>query len=312
MQYSEISSLADRILDNIDRVMIGKRPIATQILAAILSSGHVLLEDVPGTGKTTLAKAFALSFSGQFSRIQCTPDVLPSDITGMTIFHQENSTFEFLPGPVFTNILLVDEINRATPRTQSALLEAMQEGQVSENSKTYPLPDPFLVIATENPVESQGTFPLPEAQLDRFMMQLTPGYPDHAEAIQMLRSRETTDPLAGLSPVASLDELTRARALCRSCAISDDLLDYLARICEAARDPALVFLGPSPRAMLMLMTVSKAYAAIQGRDYVLPDDIKAFVVPVLGHRILMQGSDTPAQFLAHLLDTVPVPTEVTQ
>ena len=198
MQYQDISTLCSRIQSNISKVLIGKETIVQQLLASILAGGHVLLEDVPGTGKTTLAKAFAKSIAGRFSRIQFTPDLLPSDVTGMTIYRQADSSFEFIKGPVFTNILLADEINRATPRTQSALLEAMEERQVTENGTRYVLSSPFLVIATQNPVESQGTFPLPEAQLDRFLVRLTPGYPDKQESIRMLKSREQADPLSGL------------------------------------------------------------------------------------------------------------------
>ncbi|MBQ8092477.1 MAG: MoxR family ATPase [Clostridia bacterium] len=312
MQYQDISTLCSRIQSNISKVLIGKETIVQQLLASILAGGHVLLEDVPGTGKTTLAKAFAKSIAGRFSRIQFTPDLLPSDVTGMTIYRQADSSFEFIKGPVFTNILLADEINRATPRTQSALLEAMEERQVTENGTRYVLSSPFLVIATQNPVESQGTFPLPEAQLDRFLVRLTPGYPDKQESIRMLKSREQADPLSGLSSVATLDEILEAQQLYKTCHISDDLLLYIVTLCEAARNPEHVILGPSPRAMLMLMSIAKAWAAIQGRDYVLPDDIREMFIPVLSHRILPKGyheQGTETEFLKQVLAAVPVPTE---
>ncbi|MBQ9009773.1 MAG: MoxR family ATPase [Clostridia bacterium] len=312
MLYTDISTFTNRIVDNIRPVLVGKERIIRQLLAAVLAGGHVLLEDVPGTGKTTLAKAFAGSITGRYARIQFTPDLLPSDVTGMTIYRQGTGTFEFLPGPVFTNVLLADEINRATPRTQSALLEAMEERQVTENGKTYPLKPPFFVIATQNPVESQGTFPLPEAQMDRFLVRLTPGYPDAAQSVQMLESRDRKDPLADLSGVVRPGELLEAQQLAKDCQISKDLLGYIVALCEYVRNPEKVTLGPSPRAMLMLMHISKVWAAMQGRDYVIPEDIRELADSVLAHRLIPKGFHEPGYehtLIRECLQAVPVPTE---
>ena len=312
MLYIDISTFADRIVSNIRPVLVGKDTLIRQLLAAVLAGGHVLLEDVPGTGKTTLAKAFAGSIAGRYARIQFTPDLLPSDVTGMTIYRQTTGTFEFLPGPVFTNVLLADEINRATPRTQSALLEAMEERQVTENGDTYPLQPPFFVIATQNPVESQGTFPLPEAQMDRFLVRLSPGYPDTEQSVQMLESRDRKDPLSSLQSVARPEDLLEVQQLAQTCQISRDLLHYIVALCECARNPEKVTLGPSPRAMLMLMHISKVWAAMQGRDYVIPEDIRELADPVLAHRLIPGGFHEPGYehtLIQECLSSVPVPTE---
>ena len=312
MLYKDISTFADRIVSNIRPILVGKDTLIRQLLAAVLAGGHVLLEDVPGTGKTTLAKAFAGSIAGRYARIQFTPDLLPSDVTGMTIYRQTTGTFEFLPGPVFTNVLLADEINRATPRTQSALLEAMEERQVTENGDTYPLQPPFFVIATQNPVESQGTFPLPEAQMDRFLVRLSPGYPDTEQSVQMLESRDRKDPLSSLQSVARPEDLLEVQQLAQTCQISHDLLHYIVALCECARNPEKVTLGPSPRAMLMLMHISKVWAAMQGRDYVIPEDIRELADPVLAHRLIPGGFHEPGYehtLIQEFLSSVPVPTE---
>ena len=312
MEYANIASLAQKIKENIAKVIVGKDDQIELVLTALLSGGHVLLEDMPGTGKTTLAKSLAGSMDCGFARVQFTPDLLPADITGMRIFEQKSGTFTFIKGPAFTNILLADEINRATPRTQSALLECMEERQISEGGITYKLDKPFLVIATQNPVETQGTFPLPEAQLDRFLMRLSLGYPDHAEAVTMMRRFINRQPLAEITPVTTGDEVKAAAALSRSYRVDDDVMDYMAALCEAARNPDKVRLGPSPRAMLALMRCSQAYAAIHGRDYVIPDDVKALAVSVLSHRIILRGIHHGANsenFVRELLDIVPVPTE---
>jgi len=312
MEYFQIAELAKKLRHNVSRVIVGKEQQIELILTAMLSGGHVLLEDVPGTGKTTMAKALSKSLSCGFARIQFTPDLLPSDVTGSRIYDQNNGSFTFIKGPAFTNILLADEINRATPRTQSALLECMEERQITEGGVTYSLQEPFLVIATQNPVESQGTFPLPEAQLDRFLIRLSLGYPSHEEAVQLLARFINGKPLEQISSVVTREELREAAALCGKCKVSEDVMDYMARLCEAARDPEKVRLGPSPRALLALMRASQALAAIRGRDFVIPDDVKELAVPVLAHRILVRGvtyQNTAESFLRGLLEQVAAPTE---
>ena len=313
MDYSQISTLARQLRENVARVIVGKDQQIELILTAMLSGGHVLLEDVPGTGKTTAAKALARSLRCRFSRVQFTPDLLPADITGMRIYHQRTGEFVFNKGPAFTNILLADEINRATPRTQSALLECMEERQITEGGVTYPLEKPFLVIATQNPVETQGTFPLPEAQLDRFLMRLSLGYPTREESVTLLRRFIDRQPLAEIDAVAAGEQITGAAELCRTCRVDPDLMDYMARLCEEARNPDKVRLGPSPRALLALMRCCQALAAIRGRSYVIPDDVKELAVPVLAHRIILRGihKASAEEFLRELLDRIPVPTEKT-
>ena len=315
MEYTQISSLAKNLNENISRVIVGKQQQIELILTALLSGGHVLLEDVPGTGKTTMAKALAKSLNCSFSRVQFTPDLLPADITGMRIYNQQSSEFTFLPGPAFTNILLADEINRATPRTQSALLECMEERQITEGGITYPLQTPFLVIATQNPVETQGTFPLPEAQLDRFLMRLSLGYPSREEAVSLMQRFIRNQPLEALAPVAEASQLQEAAAVCMACRVDPDIMDYMAALCEAARDPEKVRLGPSPRALLALMRCCQTLAAIRGRDYVIPDDVKELAVPVLAHRIVMRNTSYQLSadgFVRQLLSQVTVPTEKLQ
>ena len=312
MDYTQIAELAAKLKENIGRVIVGKTQQTELLLAAMLAGGHVLLEDVPGTGKTTMAKALARSLECSFSRVQFTPDLLPADIVGIRIYDQKSGEFTFIKGPAFTNILLADEINRATPRTQSALLECMEERQITEGGITYRLEEPFLVIATQNPVETQGTFPLPEAQLDRFLMQLSLGYPTKEESVALLQRFVTDQPLAQIQPVADGALIREAAALCRSCFVNDDVMEYMASLCEAARDPNKVRLGPSPRALLALMRCCQALAAIRGRNYVLPDDVKELAVPVLAHRIIMRGShyqESGQKLIQELLVKIPVPTE---
>ena len=312
METKQVAALAAKLKENISRVLVGKEQTIEYVAAAFLAGGHILLEDMPGTGKTTLAKALAKSLDCAYARVQFTPDLLPADITGMRIYDQKVGTFHFVKGPAFTNILLADEINRATPRTPSALLECMEEKQITEGGITYPLEEPYLVIATQNPVETQGTFPLPEAQLDRFLLCLYLGYPDREQSVAMLERFLKDAPLEKLESVASAGDILDAREACRNCRVDRDLLDYMAAICEEARNPGQVRLGPSPRALLALMRTCQALAMIRGRDYVLPDDVKELAVPVLAHRMILRGlqsRQTPAQFLAELLGRVPVPTE---
>jgi len=311
MEYQQIASLVERIRQNIQKVIIGKEKEIELVLSALICGGHVLLEDVPGTGKTTLAKALSKSMNGGFARVQFTPDLLPADVTGTRVFRQQSGDFVFMRGPVFTNILLADEINRATPRTQSALLECMEERQVSEGGVTYPLEAPFLVIATQNPVETQGTFPLPEAQLDRFLIRISLGYPTQQEALAMMQRFRAASPLTALDAVAEMSELAEAGKLYASCEVSEPIMNYIAALCEAARDPGKVRLGPSPRAMLNLMRACQALAAVRGRDYVIPDDVKEMAVPVLAHRLVMRGmhGQGAAAFIGELLNQLPAPTE---
>lgn len=315
MSIKQVAELAAALRGNVSKVIIGKEKEIELVLTAMLSGGHVLLEDVPGTGKTTLAKALAKSLHCAFSRVQFTPDLLPADVTGMRVYEQHSGTFTFIKGPAFTNILLADEINRATPRTQSALLECMEEKQITEGGVTYPLDAPFLVIATQNPIETHGTFPLPEAQLDRFLMKLSLGYPKAEEAVALMQRFITAQPLQELSPVAEGSQIIEAAEACKSVRVSEDVMRYLASLVEAARDPAKVRLGPSPRALLALMRACQALAAIRGREYVIPDDVKELAVPVLAHRVVLRGVNSqsdPAAFIAELLGKVEAPTEKMQ
>ena len=312
MHPEKFQSYTNRIIENCSRVIVGKEEVIRQIVVSFLCGGHVLLEDVPGTGKTTMAKTLAKSLSCDFSRVQFTPDLLPADITGMRIYNQNTGDFTFVKGPAFTNILLSDEINRATPRTQSALLECMEERQITEGGITYALEEPFLVIATQNPVETQGTFPLPEAQLDRFLMRLSLGYPTQQEAVALMQRFIHAQPLATITPVATKEEVAEAAKLSRTCSVSEDVMAYMAALCEAARNPDKVRLGPSPRALLALMRCCQALAAIRGRDYVIPDDVKELAVPVLAHRIVLRGISyqlSTETFVRELLSQVTVPTE---
>ncbi len=287
MQVEEIAGLGRRILDNVDQVIIGKRGVTQLVLVAMLSEGHVLLEDVPGVGKTMLARSFAKSIGGEFKRIQFTPDLLPSDVTGLSYFNQKLGEFEFRAGPVFANILLADEINRATPRTQSSLLEAMQERTVTIEGDTMPLPRPFLVLATENPVELEGTFPLPEAQLDRFLVRIPMGYPTEDEETELLSRFQTSDPLEQLQPVAGTDELAGASRAIREVHVDEEIRRYLTKIVRGTREHDAVELGVSPRGSLALFRAAQALAALRGRNYCEPDDVKILTRAVLSHRIIL-------------------------
>ena len=310
----KIKDAAMKVKENVERVIVGKGEVVELTIVALLCEGHILLEDVPGLGKTVLAKSLAKSLGCSFRRIQCTPDLLPSDITGTYIYNQKTSDFVFRPGPVMSQVVLADEINRATPRTQSALLEAMQERQVTTEGETRPLPRPFLVMATQNPIELEGTFPLPEAQLDRFLMKIEIGYPS-AEDDRLILSRfRQTDPLDELLPVLSAEELLKMQKACREVHIAADVEDYIIRLVHATRKHAAVELGASPRAMMALYNASQALAAIRGRAYVTPDDIKYLMTPVLIHRIITKSESRlhghkAEQTLKEIKDSVFVPVE---
>ncbi len=313
MKTTEIKALADALRANIAKVVVGKEDVVDKVLAALLAGGHVLLEDVPGTGKTLLSRALAASMDGRFSRVQFTPDLLPADVTGMAVFSPKSENFTFKPGPIFANIVLADEINRATPRAQSAMLECMEEKQVSSDGTTYPLPAPFFVIATQNPVETQGTFPLPEAQLDRFMVQLSMGYPTREEQTAILQRFMQESPQESLRPVANAEQIAQAQKAVRSVRVTPELLDYIGALCEKTRALDDALLGASPRAALALMRVSQSLAAIRGRDYVTPEDIKTMAEPVLAHRLILRTAygrrGRAAEAVGEVLASVPVPTE---
>ena len=288
-QAQQIADTAARIRDNIQLAIVGKDEVIEYTLAALFSAGHILVEDVPGIGKTTLARSLAYSLDCEFRRIQFTPDLMPSDITGIHYYNQHNGQFEFRPGPIISQVVLADEINRATPRTQSALLEAMAERQVTVDQDTVQLPAPFLVLATQNPIELEGTFPLPEAQIDRFLLRLRLGYPSEDDETAMLERFEDADPLGSLGPVASADDVLRIQALVRQVYIDPVLRNYLVQVIRATREHPDVELGASPRATLGLYRCAQALAGIRGQEYVTPDDIKTLATPALAHRIILKS-----------------------
>jgi len=313
---SPVKQTAAKLIDNIGKVIVGKSESIKLVLVALLCEGHLFIEDVPGIGKTMLAKATASSLGCNFKRIQFTPDLLPSDVTGIYYFNQKTSEFEFRPGPIIANIVLADEINRATPRTQSCLLECMQERQVTVDVTTMPLPRPFLVIATQNPVELEGTFPLPEAQLDRFLLKVKLGYPSEDEEETILQRFQQENPLDNLTPVVEASELLELQKLCRQVYVEESVRNYIVTIAQTTREHQGIKLGASPRASLSLYLASQSLAAIQGRNYVIPDDVKYLVTPVLAHRLVAKvetklRGQSAESILEEIAFTTPVPVERT-
>lgn len=314
MELGDIGLIVHKIKENVSKVIIGKEDIIDLSLICIITGGHMLLEDVPGTGKTVFARALAASLDCSFRRIQFTPDLLPSDVTGINFYSQKESNFTFRPGPVFSNIVLADEINRATPRTQSSMLECMEEKQVTIDGETRKLAAPFFVIATQNPVEIQGTFPLPEAQLDRFLIKTSMGYPDTKSSIDILKRFKESNPLGELMSVVTAAEICGASEIYSKVKVSEDIMEYIINIAEATRKHSGVHLGVSPRGTLSLMKASQVYALLKNRTYVIPDDIKAMAVPVLAHRIIPKGlsadnSNPGEKIINNILEQTAVPLE---
>jgi len=306
-----ILAFARQIIANVEKVIIGRREAIELLLTALLCEGHVLIEDVPGVGKTMLARALAVSLGVNFRRLQCTPDLLPNDVTGVSVFNQQTGRFEFIPGPAFANVLLADEINRATPRTQSALLECMGERQITVDGVTRPLSRPFIVLATQNPVEYEGTFPLPEAQLDRFLIKLNLGYLDPTAESQMLLNLRQQHPIETIEPVVAGDEAPKLARLTWDVHVDDTVRDYIVRLVNATRTQPDLLLGASPRGSLALYKTSQAWAALHGRDYVLPDDVKLLAPLTLAHRCLVHPESalrgrTAARIIADLLNQTPL------
>jgi MoxR-like ATPase len=312
MENGSVEGLGNQIVENVGRVLVGKEAEIELCVIALLSRGHVLIEDVPGVGKTMLAKSLARSLGCTFERLQFTPDLLPADVTGVNIYSPNTQKFEFRQGPIFTQVLLADEINRATPKTQSALLEAMEERQVTVDGTTYPLSLPFLVLATQNPIEFAGTFPLPEAQVDRFLMRVNLGYLDVAHEVQVLDRFQRESPIEKLEPVASAEDVIAGQKAVQEIYVDEQLKEYVARLTHRTRAHADVSLGASSRGSLGLFRGAQARAALDGRDFVTPDDVKALVFPVLGHRLILKPNAelrgvTPAKVLEQILESEPVP-----
>jgi MoxR-like ATPase len=316
-QVSAVKEAADKIMANVSKVIVGKEEVTRLVLVALLCEGNVLMEDVPGVGKTMLAKATAKSLGCGFHRIQCTPDLLPSDVTGLQFYNQKTGVFEFRPGPIMTNIILVDEINRATPRTQSALLEAMQEQQITVDMETVHLPRPFMLMATQNPIEQEGTFPLPEAQLDRFLLRLRIGYPSEDEEGTILTRFREANPLDSLESVTEAKELLKLQKICHQIFVEDSVRNYIVAIIRATRTHPDIKLGASPRASLGLHQAAQTLAAIQGRSFVIPDDVKKLAVSTLAHRLIvrtevrLRGHSTEA-IIQDVVSKIPVPVEDTK
>ncbi|WP_299028093.1 MoxR family ATPase [uncultured Thermanaerothrix sp.] len=308
----KVQRFADRLLANLEKVIVGKRQTLELVVIGLLCQGHLLIDDVPGVGKTILARSLAKSLGCAFSRIQFTPDMLPSDVTGVSIFNQVTRQFEFRPGPIVAQVVLADEINRATPKTQSALLEAMEERQITVDGVTHPLPQPFIVLGTQNPIEYEGTFPLPEAQLDRFLMRIRIGYPALIDEIRILELQQLRHPVMDLKPVTSIEEVLEAQEAVKTIYVSPAVARYIVELVRATREHSDVYLGASPRGSLGLYRAGQARAAIKGRDYVLPDDIKVLAEHVLAHRMIIQPAAklkdlTAEQILREILMTLPVP-----
>jgi MoxR-like ATPase len=315
VDLSTTTAAMRRVADNVEHVMAGARDQVEAAVVCLFAEGNLLLEGVPGVGKTMLARSLAASIAGTFHRIQATPDLLPSDLTGVSVYDQATAEFRFVPGPVFANVVLVDEINRTTPRTQSALLEPMEERQVTVENVTYPMPRPYLVVATENPVDQHGTYPLPEGQLDRFTMTVSVGYPDDVSAGEIVRRQLLRHPIEELDAVVSADEVVRYQRAVRSVHVEEPIVDYVVSLAKASRDHGDVLLGASPRAMVSLTRVAQAHAVMQGRAFALPDDVKAMASSVLAHRLVPRGRGTVASGTARdvvreLLERVPVPLGV--
>jgi MoxR-like ATPase len=307
-----VTQFANRVANNVEKVIIGKHDVVEQTLLALLCQGHILIEDVPGTGKTILARAVARSIGCSFRRIQFTPDMLPSDVTGVSVFNQKTHEFEFRPGPVFAQIVLADEINRATPKTQSALLESMDERQVTVDGKTYPTDKPFMVLATQNPIEYEGTFPLPEAQLDRFMLRIRMGYPDKSSEVAILGAQQFVHPISSLEQAVSQEELLEAQEAVKQIYADDAIKEYIVNLCVATRHHPDVYLGVSPRGSLALYRTSQAMAAIRQRDYIIPDDIKYLAEPTMAHRLIISPAARiknvdPKEVIQDILSSVHVP-----